>query len=122
MLPRTIRVGGVPLRIGTDVLPVYPGTAGRAIPVGRTTRSLNGVQVVYGGQLGGQLVSPEAAAGKLVVFTVRPSGNGQREYRFYLTSEMTRYADAAGVAGVTLDAVSPARLERAMATLTHPRS
>ena len=118
---RTISVNGASLRLGTDVLPLYPGTAGRAVPLGERTRSLNGVQVVWGGELGGQLISPAAAAGKLVVFTVPVPTSGERDYRFYLTSEMAKYADAAGLAGVTLDAVSPARFERLRAPLTHPR-
>ena len=118
---RTIRVNGAPLRLGTDVLPLYPGTTGRAVPLGERTRSLNGAQVVWGGELGGQLISPAAAAGKLVVFTVPVPTSGERDYRFYLTSEMAKYADAAGLAGVTLDAVSPARFERLRAPLTHPR-
>jgi len=117
---RTISVGGSPLQVGTDILPIYPGTAGRAVPVGRTTHSLSGVQVVYGGELGGHLISPAAAAGKLLVFTVPAPSTGQRDYRFYLTSEMAKYASAAGLAGVTLDAVSATRLERLRAPLTHP--
>ena len=41
-----------------------------ALPKGATTRSLDGAQAVYGGQLGGTLIDPRDAAGKLVVFTV----------------------------------------------------
>jgi hypothetical protein len=119
---RTISVSGAPLRLGTDVLPLYPGTTGRAIPVGRTIRSLDGVQVVYGGELGGRLVSPAAATGKLVVFTVPAPASGEVDYRFYLTAELAPYAGAAGIAGVTLDAVNAARLERLRAPLTHPRT
>ena len=119
---RTISVNGAPLQLGTDVLPMYPGTTGRAVPLGERTRSLSGVQVVYGGELGGQLIPPEAAAGKLVVFTEKAPATGELDFRFYLTGEMARYASAAGLAGVTLDAVSAARLERLRAPLTHPRA
>jgi hypothetical protein len=119
---RTISVNGSPLQLGTDVLPLYPGTAGRAIPLGERTHSLDGVQVVYGGELGGRLISPEAAAGKLVVFTSPAPTTGERDYRFYLTGELARFANAAGIAGVTLDAVNQQRLERLRAPLTHPRS
>jgi len=119
---RTISVNDSPLQLGSDVLPMYPGTTGRAIPLGERTRSLNGVQVVYGGQLGGQLISPEAAAGKLVVFTVPAPTSGEPDFRFYLTGELAQFANAAGIAGVTLDAVNQARLERLRAPLTHPRA
>jgi hypothetical protein len=119
---RTISVNGSPLELGSDVLPMYPGTTGRAVPVGQSTRSLNGAQVVYGGEIGGQLISPEAAAGKLVVFTMPAPTSGEPDFRFYLTSEMAQYANAAGLAGVTLDQVSPARLQRLRAPLTHPRT
>jgi len=117
---RTISVNGSQLELGTDVLPIYSGTAGRALPVGTATRSLNGVQVVYGGQLGGQLITPEAAAGKLVVFTAPTAG--RRDYRFYFNGPMAQYASAAGLAGVTLDAVSPALMGRLTGPQTHPRS
>jgi len=119
---RTISVNGSPLALGTDVLPIYSGTAGRALPVGESTRSLNGVQVVYGGQLGGQLISPEAATGKLVVFTVPTATTGRRDYRFYFNGPMAQYAGAAGLAGVTLDAVTPALMGRLRGAQTHPRS
>ena len=60
----------------------FPSTrqnGGRNLPIGTGTRSFDGARVIYGGQLGsGALVSPAAAAGKLVVFTVpvrpRPAG------------------------------------------------
>jgi hypothetical protein len=118
----TLAVGGAPLQLGADYLPLNPGTAGPAIPVGTTTRSLNGVQVVYGGQLGGQLISPAAAAGKLVVFTEPAATTGRRDYRFYRNGPMAQYAGAAGLAGVTLDVLSPAQVGRLRGPQTHPRA
>jgi len=118
----TISVGGSPLVLRTDVLPIEPSGAGRSLPVGTRTRSLDGVQAVYGGQLGGQLISPEAAAGKLVVFTVPAATTTRRDYRFYFAGPMSQYAAAAGLAGVTLDAVTPSNIGRITGPQTHPRS
>ena len=58
---RTIVVDGTPLGLGTDVLPFYAPLANRLLPMGATTRSLDGVQAVYGGQLGGTLIDPAAS-------------------------------------------------------------
>jgi len=110
---RTINVEGAPLAIGTDVLPFYAGSAGRALPLAAATRSVNGALAVYGGQLGGgSLIPPAQAAGKLVVFTVAPDSTGRRDYRFYLRGSLTDYADAAGIAAVVLDVVPPNVLAR----------
>ena len=119
---RSISVNGAPLVLGSDFLPVYAGTASRVLPVGETTRSLNGVQVVYGGRIGGQLIAPEAAAGKLVVFTTPPSTTARKDYRFYLGAPMLQYASAAGLAGVTLDGMTEAQIGRLRGAQTHPRS
>jgi hypothetical protein len=119
---RTISVDGVTLALGSDVLPLYAGSAGRALPVGETTRSLQGAEVIFGGQLGGTLIAPADAAGKLVVFTVPVQATGRRDYRFYSTAPLTSYASAAGIAGVTLDAVTPAQISRLRGAQTHPRA
>ena len=67
---RTRRIGarmGAPLTVGVDVLPIRNALGGRALPQGSATRSIDGAQVVYGGQLGGgPLIAPADAAGKLV--------------------------------------------------------
>jgi hypothetical protein len=119
---RTISVDGVTLALGSDVLPLYAGSAGRALPVGETTRSLQGAEVIFGGQLGGTLISPADAAGKLVVFTVPAPSSGRRDYRFYSAVSLTPYASAAGIAGVTLDAATPAQISRLRGAQTHPRA
>ncbi|HEY2026906.1 MAG TPA: M28 family peptidase [Gemmatimonadaceae bacterium] len=117
---QTLAVDGTPLALGTDVLPFYGPGGARALPVGATTRSLNGVRVVYGGQLGGELIQPRDAAGKVVVFTVPAGANGRRDWRFYLHGPLTQYGDAAGIAAATLDVVPAANLRRLRSPNTHP--
>jgi hypothetical protein len=110
---RTISVDGAPLALGTDVLPFYAGNVPRVLPLAAATRSVNGAQAVYGGQLGSDgLITPAQAAGKLVVFTVPPDSTGRRDYRFYLRGPLTPFADAAGIAAVVLDVVPPNVLAR----------
>ena len=118
---RSLSVNGVPLRLGTDVIPIYAGPAGQSLPVGERRRTLDGVQVVYGGQLGEQLIPPEAAAGKLVVFTM-PTNARAGDFRFYLEGPMKQYASAAGLAGVALDGLSESSMARLLGAQTHPRS
>jgi hypothetical protein len=119
---RPITVEGSPLVLGTDVIPFPAGSAGRALPMGTSTRSLDGVRTVYGGQLGGTLIDPREAAGKLVVFTVPAGASGRRDWRFYTLGSLTRYADAAGIAAVVLDVVPATTLRRLRAPATRPRA
>jgi hypothetical protein len=119
---RTLTVDGTPLAFGTDLLPFYGPMAGRALPQGASTRSLDGAPVVYGGELGGQLISPADAAGKLVVFTVPVGATGRRDWRFYQRASLAPYAAAAGIAGVVLD-VLPAAIRAGLSgPQTHVRS
>ena len=118
---RPITLNGTPLSLGTDVIPFPAGSAGRTLPMGATTRSLDGVRAVYGGQLGGTLIDPRDAAGKLVVFTVPAGSNGRRDWRFFGLGPLTRYAGAAGIAGVVLDVVPPNTLRRLRLPATRPR-
>jgi hypothetical protein len=118
---RPITVNGTTLALGTDVVPVPAGSSGRTLPLGASTRSLDGVRAVFGGQLGGTLIDPRDAAGKLVVFTVPTGPNGRRDWRFYTLGSLTRYADAAGIAGVVLDVVPPNTLRRLRLPATRPR-
>ena len=112
---RTITVEGTRFVVGTDVLPFYAGTVPTALPQGATTRSVDGMQAVFGGQLGSALITPAQAAGKLVIFTVPLDSAGRRDYRFYLKGSLTQYADAAGIAVVVLDVVPPNVLARTRA-------
>jgi hypothetical protein len=119
---RALTVDGVPLVMGTDILPFYGPTVGRALPQGASTRSLDGVSVVYGGELGGTLIPPAEAAGKLVVFTVAPGTNGRRDWRFYQRASLVPYAAAAGIAAVALDVLPAATRARLGGTQMHVRS
>lgn len=119
---RPLIVDGTTLALGTDVLPFPAGSSGRSLPMGASTRSLDGARAVYGGQLGGIVIDPRDAAGKLVVFTVPAGANGRRDWRFYTLGSLTRYADAAGIAAVVLDVVPPATNRRLRAPATRPRA
>src|SRR5258705_2231424 len=109
---RPLTVDGTALALGSDMLPFYAGSGGRALPLGASTRSLDGVSVVYGGQLGGTVIDPGAAAGKLVVFTVPAGANGRRDWRFYTQGSLPQFRDAAGIAAAGLGGVPPATVRR----------
>ena len=97
----TLTVGGDRLAFGTDFLlaPSVPG----AFVFGERLEARN-AQVVYGGRLGeANVITPEQAAGKLVVFQAPAGPNGQPSWRFWMAQPLTRYATAAGVAIVSLD-------------------
>ena len=119
---RPLMVDGRVLALGTDVLPFPAASAGRALPLGATTRSLDGVRAVYGGQLGGMLIDPRDAAARLVVFTVPAGANGRRDWRFFQLGSLTRYADAAGIAVAVLDVVPAATQRRLRASAARPRA
>ncbi|MBW3569817.1 MAG: M28 family peptidase [Gemmatimonadetes bacterium] len=99
--------GGPALAFGTDFLlvPTYGSVLRFA-----DRFDARGVQVVYGGRVGDEagMISPQAAAGKLVVFAAPLGPNGQPASQFYAGGRTyERYADAAGVAFATLDYTSP---------------
>ena len=89
----SISVGGTELELGEDYLPLPP--LGGMLPFAfGANRSLDGAEVVYGGQLGdtANMVDPGLAAGKLVIFT--PSmGMGMGAFRM-----LRGFEDAAGIA------------------------
>lgn len=98
---------GATFAFGTDFLlvPTYGGVLRFA-----DRFQANGVQVVYGGRVGDEarMISPEAAAGKLVVFAAPLGPDGQPASQFYAGGRTyERYADAAGVAFATLDYTPP---------------
>lgn len=121
---RAIAVRGVPLRVGVDVLPFINANGGRAVPQGGTTRSVDGVTLVFGGQLGApSVIAPSAVAGKVVVFTIPSGSDGRRDYRyFYRPGSIARYADAAGIAVASLDAMPATSLARARSAQEHTLS
>jgi hypothetical protein len=80
---------------------------------GPGARSLDGVQVIYGGNLGdsASVIDPAAAAGKLVVLTV-PSTGERAGLASVNRGMLTRYfINAAGIAVVVLDYATPAILD-----------
>ena len=83
-------------RMADGTFPSAPGR-GRSTARARSTA----------GRVGsGALVSPAAAEGKLVVFTVPVSATtGRRDWRFHTFGPLTQYAGAAGIAAVALDVV-----------------
>jgi hypothetical protein len=103
----SLTVDGAALAFGTDFLlvPTYGGILAFA-----DRFQASGVQVVYGGRVGdeGRMISPAAAAGKLVVFAAPLGPTGQPASQFYAGGRTyERFADAAGVAFATLDYTSP---------------
>jgi hypothetical protein len=111
---RTLNVEGAPLAYSKDWIPFHSQNGGRNLPIGTGTRSFEGARVVYGGMVGsGNLVSPAAAEGKLVVFSVPVSSTtGRRDWRFHTFGSLTQYAGAAGLAAIALDVVPRATLAR----------
>jgi hypothetical protein len=111
---RTLDVEGTALAYGKDWLPFHSQNGGRNLPIGTGTRSFEGARVIYGGTVGsGKLVSPAAAEGKLVVFSVPVSATtGRRDSRFHTFGPLTQYAGAAGIAAIALDVVPRTTLAR----------
>ncbi len=106
---KALSVGGAPLALGTEVLPY----ANAAFPAGATNRKLDGAAVVFGGQVGGTMIAPPLAAGKLVVF-MPPAGTAPVN-RALAAGSLEAYREAAGLAVVLLDAAPPALVERLLA-------
>jgi hypothetical protein len=96
----SLSVDGAPLTLRSEWVPVPP--VGSAIPF---TPSFAGsaVPVVFGGQVGGQMLDPAQARGKLVVLLPARGANGQAEGRFWANPAMRWYPEAAGVAVASLD-------------------
>ncbi|MFL5617135.1 MAG: M28 family peptidase [Gemmatimonadaceae bacterium] len=117
---RTLNVEGAALSYAKDWLPFHSQNGGRNLPIGTGTRSFDGARVIYGGTVGsGNLVSPAAAEGKLVVFAVPVSTTtGRRDWRFHTFGPLTQYAGAAGIAAIALDVmprITQSRLHGAQA-------
>ncbi|HEX6373836.1 MAG TPA: M28 family peptidase [Longimicrobium sp.] len=103
----SLTVNGAALAYGTDFLLVP--TYGNVL-LFADRFAANDVQVVYGGRVGDEarMISPAAAAGKLVVFAAPLGPDGQPASQFYAGGRTyERFADAAGVAFATLDYTPP---------------
>ena len=101
-----VTADGSPLAWNTDVV---------AVPGLRAPRPLSDVEVVFGGTQGDTTlqIPASAAAGKLVVLLPQPGGRGGQGQGFAVRPGFapppSRFADAAGVAIVDLDNLTPAQ-------------
>jgi Peptidase family M28 len=78
---------------------------------GAGARSVNGTAVIFGGVLddGSQsLITPEQAAGKLVLVAAAPDSNGKAKGTFNRAVTTAYFPTAAGIAVATLDAIDAA--------------
>lgn len=73
------------------------------------SRSLDGLETVYGGRLGDStsLASPAQISGKLVVVTPPLAADGQPSFRFWGARALDRFAGAAAVAVASLEITPP---------------
>lgn len=96
---RSVAIDGVALTPWTEFIPRDQGPG---------ARSIDGVPSVYGGTWGvpASLISPEAAAGKLVVLSVAPAGYSQGiPGTAARASVAARFPGAAGIAVVGFDLI-----------------
>ena len=105
-------VAGRALELWREWAPVPPAPA-VAFSGGR---SLEGVQVIFGGRAGDEssLISAEQARGKLVIVLPALSHDGRPLQRFDNAAGMTRFSGAAAVASVQLDEARTSSLVAAM--------
>ncbi|NIR46692.1 MAG: M20/M25/M40 family metallo-hydrolase [Gemmatimonadetes bacterium] len=98
----SLAVNGNELSMGVDYLPVQP--LGRFMPFG-LSRSLDGVQVIYGGPASSPAtsLSEEQVAGKLVLLGVPVASNGQPNIRAWSPGAVSAFESAAGIAITALD-------------------
>ena len=97
----SVSVGSTTLRPWNDIIPRDQGTG---------ARSINGVQAVYGGVWSDKndvMISRDLVAGKLVVLAVAPKAAGAPAGLVNRAVTTARFAKAAGIAVVTLDAIGP---------------
>ncbi|MFL5385580.1 MAG: M28 family peptidase [Longimicrobiaceae bacterium] len=102
-----LSVDGAPLALRREWVPVPQ--VGDVIHFGQRLAAPAGVQAVFGGRVGGEMISPEQARGKLVVLLPALGQGGATDYRFWANQRMRWYPEAAGVAVVSLEA-SPSGL------------
>lgn len=101
-----VTVDGNPLTWNTDIV---------AVPTQRAPRAVSDADVVFGGTQGDTTlqIPASAAAGKFVVLLPQPGGRGGQGQGFAVrpgfTPPPSRFADAAAVAVVDLDNLTPAQ-------------
>ncbi|HEX6041038.1 M28 family peptidase [Longimicrobium sp.] len=98
----SLSVAGQALRAWEDFSPLPPSDA---FPFGAELRASN-TPVVFGGTLGGEMITDAQAAGKLVVLLPGNGANGQPNGRWWAGYPRTRFPNAAGVA-VAATEISP---------------
>jgi hypothetical protein len=103
-----LSAGGAELRHGTDFLPVGPD--GQVFPFAAEFAG-SGVPVVFGGRVGGEMISVDAARGKFVVLLPPMGSDGRPSSRFWTPPARVAYPGAAAVAVASLD-ISAAGLVR----------
>jgi hypothetical protein len=100
-----LSVGSATYALWTDYAPRDQGGG---------ARSMNGAQAIFGGTLGDSatLIDPAATAGKLVILSIKPGAmalNGPGGVNRFAISR--QYANAAGIAVVSLEEVPPQLLQ-----------
>jgi hypothetical protein len=94
----SLAIDGTALRLGTDFVPLpYTETRFTYVP----QMQVQNAPVVFGGTLGGQLISDAQAAGKIVV-VLPPVVGGQTNYRIWLAPQ-PQWPGAAAVVVASLD-------------------
>jgi hypothetical protein len=95
----TMSVNGVPLRFNADFVPT---------PTAARPRAIQNATVIYGGVAGDTIntITPEQAAGKIVVLTPSPGAAG-RGGAGGAAAAASRYPDAVAIATIDLDALTP---------------
>ena len=92
-----LTVEGQTFKAWTDMIPRDQGTGARPV---------NGARAIYAGTWGGTLITPEQAAGKLVVVTFPPK-DGVPAGSVNRAQTTQRFSTAAGIVVATLDWVGP---------------
>ncbi|MBD0320811.1 MAG: M28 family peptidase [Gemmatimonadetes bacterium] len=103
-----LSVDGTALRLWTDWAPLP--TTERVFPFGPTLRA-QGVQVVFGGTIGGAMIPEPESRGKIVVLLPPRGADGRAAYRFWTVQNSNPYPAAAAVAVASLDISPPSILE-----------
>jgi hypothetical protein len=104
-----LSVDGAPLALRGEWVPVPE--VENVIQFGPRLAAQGGVQAVFGGRVGGEMLAPEQARGKLVVLLPPLGQGGAADYRFWADRGMRWYPEAAGVAVVSLEASPSGLLE-----------
>ncbi|HYH82376.1 MAG TPA: M28 family peptidase [Longimicrobium sp.] len=104
----SVMVDGAALRLGHDYLPL---TFVGPLAFAPELRAQN-APVVFGGRVGGQMLAPADARGKLVIL-LPPQENGADNWRFWRSAAMRTYPGAAGIVVASMDA-TPGNLVEAL--------